>query len=473
MEGGDLRSLMEAVVRQAQAAGAEFADVRIVSLDGTTVGVTDGVAKDLIASHSYGAGVRVLHRGHWGFAPTSLVTRAGLEEALRGALACAAAQTGPEQSQVGTPAHGQHGTARQAATEVAVDPRGVSEQEKIERLLALERDARTYSPLVKSTSASYADGVMQELVANSFGTFTDQSIIRTQAGITVMARDGDNRQSARRAIAELAGYEIIRNADTATFGVEAAQVAVKQLGAARAPAGRFPVVMDPGITGLFAHEAVGHNSEGDGVAMHTSILEGRLGDRVGSPAVTLIDDATIPRSSGSYFFDSEGTPAARRTIIDGGVLAGYLHSLESAAQLGARPNGSARAFLHQNIPVVRMSNTFFAPGQATLDQLLDGIEYGLLCRGANWGYVFVERGQFTCNVEEATAIRHGQLAEPVSNVSIGGITLDVLQGIEACGAQFELKLTGGMCGKSGQPMWVNAGGPYVRVREVVVGGYHQ
>jgi TldD protein len=472
VDAGDLRTLLEATVRRAQAAGAEFADVRVVGLEGTSVGVTDGVAKDLFASRSYGAAVRVLRQGYWGFAPTSLVSPAGLEEALAGALACAGAQTGPEKNRVAPPAPELQGE-RRGATEVQVDPRGVSETEKMERIRALEGDAREYGPQIKTTSAYYADGTMRETVANSYGTFADQTIVRTQAGVYVVAREGDNRRTAHRSIAEEAGYEVIRDADTGRFGVEAAEVAVRQLGAAPAPAGRFPVVMDPGITGLFAHEAVGHNAEGDGVALRTSILEGRLGQAVGSPAVTMIDDATLPRSTGSYFFDSEGTPAARRTIIDRGVLAGYLHSLESAARLEARPNGSARGYLHQNPPIVRMSNTFFAPGEATLESLLDGIDYGLLCRGANWGYVFVERGQFTCNVEEATAIRKGQLAEPVSNVSIGGITLDVLQGIEACSRDFELKLTGGMCGKGGQPMWVNAGGPYVRVREVVVGGYRQ
>ncbi len=469
MDPGDLRTLMEGAVRRAQAAGAEFADVRFVSLESTSVGVTDGVAKDLLASHNFGACVRVLHDGRWGFAPTNVVTEAGLQEALQGALACAQAQTGGDRSRVAAPNEAPPG-AQRAATEVEVDPRGVSEQEKMDRILALERDAREHSPLVKTTTAWYSDRVMQEVVANSFGRFADQTIIRTNAGISVVARDGDNRQTAHRSIGQLAGYEIIRGADTRTFGVEAAEVAVRMLGAQPAPAGRFPVVMDPGITGLFSHEANGHNAEGDGVAHERSILSGRLGEQIGSPAVTMIDDATIPRSTGSYFFDSEGTPAARRVIIDKGVLAGFLHSLESAARLGAQPNGSA---LHRNLPIVRMSNTFIAPGDKTLEELLDGIEYGLLCRGANWGYVFVERGQFTCNVEEATAIRKGQLAEPVSNVSIGGITLDVLKNVEACSKDFELKLTGGMCGKNGQPMWVNAGGPYVRAREVVVGGYRQ
>jgi len=217
---------------------------------------------------------------------------------------------------------------------------------------------------------------------------------------------------------------------------------------------------------------LGHNAEGDLVAFHESIIEGMVGEKIASEAVTLIDDATYGdyTYSGCYYFDSEGTPSQRRVIIEDGVLKGYMHSLETAALLDAEPNGSCRGYLHQNIPIVRMSNTFFAPGEYTLDALMNGIELGLLVKGANWGYVFVERGQFTCNIEEAYMIRNGKLAERISNVSIGGLTLDTLKRIEGCSKEFDLRLSGGMCGK-GQPMWVDAGGPYMLVGDVVVGGY--
>jgi TldD protein len=456
---------MEEIIKEGIKRGAEFSDLRIVDHSGTSIRIEDGVAKELMAPHDFGACLRVLVRGRWGIASTNAVDKASLVEALDEAVAAAEASHG-EKSPLAevSPFEGK------AVTQVEDDPRGVSQGEKIDLLMRLERDARLVSDKIANTVLGYSDSVMRELVCNSCGVFTDQTLIRTRAAIMVTAKDGENRQSAYEAVGRLGGFEVVKNLDSEEFGVKAAHTAVGLLGAEKAPAGRFTCIMSPGIAGLFAHEALGHNAEGDLIAHHASIIEGMVGQEIASEAVTLLDDATLPGLHGSYFFDSEGTPAARRVIIEKGVLVGYLHGLETAARLGARPNGSCRAYLHQNHPIVRMSNTFFAPGEYTLKELMDDIEIGLLVEGRNWGYVFVERGQFTCNVEEAWMIRHGELAERVVGVSIGGLTLETLKNVEGCTKDLVFDLPG-FCGKDGQPMWVDAGGPYMRVRDVVVGGY--
>lgn len=137
--------------------------------------------------------------------------------------------------------------------------------------------------------------------------------------------------------------------------------------------------------------------------------------------------------------------------------------------MGVAPNGSARAdgFMHR--PIVRMSNTMIQPGEASLEELMKDIELGILLRGGQWGYVWCEKGQYTCHAGEGVMIRNGQLAEQVRDVSISGMTLETLANAEGVSRDFELEMPGN-CGKNGQSMPVNGGGPYVKVKEIVVGG---
>ncbi len=241
------------------------------------------------------------------------------------------------------------------------------------------------------------------------------------------------------------------------------------LSAKRAPAGKFDVIIDPIICGLLVHEAFGHNCEADAVWAGESILDGKVGQQVAYEDVTIIDDPTLPKLNGSFAYDHEGVPAQEHRLVENGILQGFLHSLETAARFEAQPQGSARAQSHDFPPIVRMSNTFIAPGKCSFDEMLADTKRGLYLTGGNWGYVFTARGQFTCNVEEAYAIENGQLGQHYRNVSISGLTLEALQNVTAVGNDLKFEL-GGMCGKGGQSMPVDAGGPHVCIRDVVVGG---
>lgn len=454
------------IVDDALNCGAEFCDVRFVERRATQIRIENGVVKELTAPRDYGTCIRVLLNGFWGVATTNSTDKKMLEDALKDAVASAKAK------KVGEKSHVAKVKAHKATVKspCQINPEDVSVEEKMNVLIELEKDARQYSPKIVNTLLNYNEDIVNEIVCNSFGTFVDQTLTRVFAGINVTAKEGANRQSTHRLVGKLAGFEVIKNIDSEKFGIEASEKAVKLLTAKKAPAGKFTVIMDPKIAGLFAHEAVGHNAEGDLVAFHESLLEGLEGKQIGSEKVTLIDDATIEKAYGSYFFDSEGTPASRRIIIEKGVLKGFMHGLESAAMLKMEPNGSCRAYLHQNVPIVRMSNTFFAPGDYTLEELIEDVDLGIFVREDRGGYVMVERGQFTCNVEEAQMIRNGELAELLSNVSIGGLTLEILKEIDACSKDFDL-VSPGFCGKDGQRMWVDDGGPYMRVKNMVVGGY--
>jgi len=354
--------------------------------------------------------------------------------------------------------------------EVEKDPRSVSLEEKMKRVIAYEKAGIACGDgKLVNTMVGYGDSWARETVCNTAGTFVEQETIRSSISAAMTAADGDVRQMAHERFADQSGFELLDRIGPDELTEKAAKRAVALLSAKRAPAGKFPVVLHPSITGLLAHEALGHNAEADLMFTGQSIIEGKIGEQIASEHVSLFDDGTIPKLNGSYRYDSEGTPSCKRTIIENGVLKGCLHSLETAARYGVEPGGSARAQNAHSLPIVRMSNTYFAPGGMTLEEMLKDVDEGIYMKGGHWGYVMCERGQYTCHAGEGWMIRNGELAEHLRDVSFSGMTLETLMSIDAASSELEFLLPG-MCGKEGQGMHVDAGGPHLRVKEVVVGG---
>ncbi len=465
-----MRELIEEILGRAQARGAHFADMRVTEGEGTSVTVEDGKADRVRSTAPSGAGLRVLVDGAWGFAPTNLVTRDELMRCLDDALAMAKAASG-HVTEPGAVAKVEPVVAT-VASEARIDPRGVPLADRVQRIFEIEQVARERDERIVNTTASYSDAAGRTIIANSFGTFIEQEATRCSVRIMATAQSGDVRQFASESEAGPRGYEIIEELDAEGWAGGTADRALALLDAAPAPAGTFDVIIDPRVCGLLVHEAFGHNAEADAVWAGESILAGHEGQVVCSELVTIVDDPGIENANGSFTYDHEGVPGRRQEIIRDGVLLGYLHSLETAARLGAEPNGRARAQSHQDEPLVRMSNTFIEAGDATLEEMIADTQRGLLLKGGYWGYVFTARGQFTCNVENAWAIENGKLGRHYRNASFAGLTMEMLSRVDAVGNELSFDL-GGMCGKGGQGMHVDAGGPFLRIRDVVVGGQQQ
>lgn len=466
-----MKDLLQKIRDEATKRRAEFADARIVERAVTSITRQDGRADKLSQAATEGIGVRVLKDGAWGFASVADFTESAAMDCLDTAFAMSeASKARIEQPGMVAAAEPVVDTA---ATPYEKDPRSVPVERKMQALADLEKDAISLTgDKLANSLFTYFDVVMKETVCNTFGSLVESNYVRTLASAMVVAREGDVLQRGIARIGRLAGFELIEQIDPEEFSRKAAKQALSLLTAKQAPAGKFPVIFHPSITGLLTHEAIGHNAEADHVIGGESIIEGKIGEQIASELVTIIDDSTIPGVWGSYKYDSEGTPSERRVIIDRGKLVGYMHSLESAAKLGARPNGSARGDGYYNRPIIRMSNTFIQPGDMTFEEMLKDIDLGIFLTGGEYGYVFCERGQYTCHAGEAYMIRNGQLAEHLRDVSISGMTLETLANIDAVSKDFEMKMPG-TCGKSGQGMPVDNGGPYVRVRELVVGGHGQ
>jgi TldD protein len=459
-----LQSLRDEVLRR----GCQFADFRVVDRESTSIRREDGRVESVNSAAGTGLGVRVLKDDSWGFASVSSFDDSQARDCLESALAMSeAAKSRIEQPGIVAKSEP---VVDHVSTPYERHPKSVSAQEKMgvaEKHEMLTR--KVAGDYLVNSVASYYDTYQKETVCNTVGTYVESEYVRTMLGVNVVVKDGDVRQRAIERHGRLAGFELVDQVDPEKFSIKAAKKAVSLLTAQRAPAGKYPIVFHPSITGLLTHEAIGHNAEADLVLSGQSIIDSKLGQRVASEAVTIVDDSTLPGYWGSYTYDSEGTRSQRRVIIDKGILTGYMHSLETAARMGLEPNGSARGQDYYFRPIVRMSNTFIEPGQMTFEEMIKDIDLGIYLTDGEWGYVMCESGQFTCHAGQAYMIRNGQLAEHLRDVSVCGMTLDTLMNIDAVSNSFEMEMPG-TCGKNGQGMPVDNGGPHVRVKELVVGG---
>jgi len=464
-----MRDIAQWICDEATKRGARFCDVRIIRSNAEGIRVQDGRADRLASGYSYGMGVRVLAGRSWGFASADAVNRSQAAKCLAEALGLARASADfvaedAETSEL-APAEA---TLR---AEPRIPPQAMPVKDKIKTLLECERAARrTGEGKIVNSFISYGDGLQEQLLVNTAGCVIRSENVRAVATAMVTASDGEILQRALEQKAIAGGAELLVDTAPEQLPVLAAEKVLGLLKAKKAPAGRFTVIFHPSITGLLVHEALGHNAEADAVWAGQSILEGKLGQMLAADDVTIVDDATRPGEFGSYSYDSEGVPAQKNTIIANGRLVGFLHSLETAKRFDVKPTGSARAQDYDCRPIPRMSNTFMVSGKRPFEEMIAPIDRGIYLKDGHWGYVYVQKGQFICHAGQAQMIEHGRLGEPLRDVSISSITLDTLKKIDAVGDDFEMDMPG-MCGKMGQGAPTNAGGPHMRVRDIVVGGH--
>ncbi|HYA22324.1 MAG TPA: TldD/PmbA family protein, partial [Thermoproteota archaeon] len=359
--------LLESAVRRGIEQGASFCEVRFFEERSSNIVVENGVAKTLGSGIMRGVGIRAIVDKRWGFASTNATTSEEVDRALSEALggARSIAVEGTEEAVVAS----QKPMSDSVVHRVKTNPDDVSPEEKVRVMLELDRIAKAYSDKVKDTFTTYRDAVTTAVVHNSLGAHIEEVTPRTYAYCRVISKEGTNLQTGAEYGGGVAGFEAVNQLQDEQFSRRAAEKAVKLLSALPPPTGTFTVVVDQRVGGLFMHEAFGHNCEADSVLGGQSIVADKMGQRVATDIVTIMDDPTMPKN-GHFVYDHEGVRAEPHTIVKDGILVGFLHSLESAARMSARPQGSARARSHQFPPIIRMSNTYLAPRDMTFDEIL-------------------------------------------------------------------------------------------------------
>jgi len=446
--------------------GAEYADARAEQIYSTSTRLTNDRFEQAISGIDQGLGVRALFKGAWGFSSTTSLEMKDIKVAVQNALKTARATSKgvkerAELSHIKPIKDHIIVKAREPLTKIGID-------KKMKEALHLSDVVRGYSPKIVSANLIYEDGAGQRAVATSDGAKILTETSRVYVSITAVAREAKKITSCRERMGKPAGFELFKDADIDELAERAAKRAVNLLAAKPAPSGRFTVIADPKLAGVFAHEAVGHAAEADHVIAGESILAGKINTEVGSEIFSLYDDSTLTGGWGSEKYDDEGVPTKKRLLINRGILKGFINNKEAAAKLKSIPNGGARAQNFSHRPIVRMSNTYIARGDHSFKELLEGIRNGVYLKGTRGGQVDTAKGTFQFNAEEAYLIEKGQVTTPLLDVSLSGLTLETLHSIDAVGDDFDLGM--GFCGKSDQTVPVGNASPHIRIKNALVGG---
>ena len=441
---------------------AEYAEIRYEHEDANQVAYRGEELENVSSSKRAGGIVRACTRGGWATATFDRLD--DLDYQVAEACRCAEL-VGRERTQL---AEVEQVADAELPAEMQRDPRGVALDEKL-RLIAGYNDVILKADdAIESSFVNYFDKFRAVHFASSRGAYFAEE--RPQVGLmfVAVARDGSLVQRAHDGFSSAVSYDVVQDRERDAEAV--ARRAADLLKAPPCEGGQYTVVLDPELGGVFAHEAFGHLSEADFLHENPKMRElMHLGRPMGVKELTIVDDGSLGSTIGTHAYDDEGTPTGKTRLVTEGVLTAHLHSLETAAKMGEKPTGNARAIGRGYPPIVRMTNTYVEGGELTFDELIADIDDGIYARSMFGGQTMME--MFTFSAAYGHRIRKGQVGELIRDVVLTGNVFETLHAMDGFGNDFRIVEKSGGCGKGGQmPLPVTFGSPHLRIRNVVVGG---
>ena len=443
-----------------KSAKADHIEIRINEGRGTGVSYVGKELESIGESSMMGGSVRALVNGGWGFVAFNDIEN--LPRYVK--MACEQA-TLVDNKDVSLAETGVINDV--VKTQVDVDPADVSLIDKHD-LCQKYNNIILSSKKVQTSSVRYVDSHSTLYFANLEGSFIVCENIFCGVSVMAMAKDGMDVQQAYNSVGDLRGYKNVENFEESCE--EVTKRAVDLLSAKPVDAGKYTVIVDPKLCGVFTHEAFGHLSEADFIYENQKLREiMKIGKRFGSDQLSIVDDGTLTGEAGYNKYDSEGTPTQKTYLIKDGILTNRLHSRETAAKMNEKPTGNARAISYGSEPIVRMTNTYMESRDQTFEEMLAGVDDGIYAKGSLGGQTNTE--MFTFSAEEAYKIKDGKICEQVRDVVLTGNVFETLMNIDAIGNDRVLFGGLGGCGKGGQsPLRVSDGGPHIRIKDVTIGG---
>lgn len=341
---------------------------------------------------------------------------------------------------------------------------------QIALLESVDRLARRLDPRVTDVLATYQTESDAVAVAALDGRFLADCRPLAYLSVTVTVESRGCREQATAGGGARAGIAFFTPERVERWVRSAVDEALHNLEAGPAPAGVMPVVLGPGWPGILLHEAVGHGLEGDFIRKETSAFSGRMGERVASPGVTVVDDGSLALRRGSLSFDDEGEPTQRTVLIEDGILVGTMLDRQNAALLGLAPTGNGRRESFASLPMPRMTNTFMLAGPNEPEEIIASVRRGVYAQNFQGGQVDITNGQFVFSMSKAWLIENGRLTRPVKGAMLAGNGAEALRAIPMVGRDLRLDDGIGQCGKDGQSVPVGVGMPTVRIDSLTVGG---
>ncbi len=425
----------------------------------------DGIVKDGSYSIERGVGVRAVSGEKTGFAYSDEIYLPALNESALSARAIArSGRQGSVQAwKKGAASHDLYTAAQPFDT--------LSEKDKVALMEAVDAEARRQDPRVKQVMVSLVGAHKVVLVVANDGTLAADVRPLVRFSVSVVVEDGDRREQGGAGGGGRSGYHYFIDQDRAKgYAREAVRQALVNLDARDAPAGTMPVVLGPGWPGVLLHEAVGHGLEGDFNRKGTSAFSGRVGQKVASELCTVVDDGTLQGRRGSLNVDDEGTPTQCTTLIENGVLTGYMQDKMNADLMGVARTGNGRRESYAHLPMPRMTNTYMLPGNHAPEEIIASVDNGIYAVNFGGGQVDITSGKFVFSASEAYMIENGKVTHPVKGVTLIGNGPEVMTQISMVGNDLALDTGVGTCGKEGQSVPVGVGQPTLKIDALTVGG---
>jgi TldD protein len=424
----------------------------------------DGIVKDGAHSIEQGVGVRALAGEKTGFAYSDEVMLPALLEAAHAARAISRAGSGGA-------VQAWYATGGRRLY-LPIDPvETMADDDKVKLLEQIDREARRLDPRISQVMASLSASHDTILVMASDGTLAGdvRPLVRLNVAV-IIEQDGRREQGYAGGGGRFAYTEFLASERWRELVREAVRTAQVNLEAVPAPAGTMTVVLGAGWPGVLLHEAVGHGLEGDFNRKGTSAFSGRIGQQVAAKGVTIVDDGTLAARRGSLNVDDEGTPTQCTTLIEDGILRGYLQDKLNARLMGVKPTGNGRRESFAALTLPRMTNTYMLPGEHSPEEIIASVDKGLYCRNFGGGQVDITSGKFVFSASEAYLIENGRITRPVKGATLIGNGPEVMGRVSMIGNDLKLDDGVGTCGKEGQEVPVGVGQPTLRVEAITVGG---
>ncbi|MGM0564381.1 MAG: metalloprotease TldD [Pseudomonadota bacterium] len=456
-------SHLESVLGQLAQRRLDYADLYFQHCAAEGWSLEDGVVKEGSLRIEQGVGVRAIAGEQTGFAYSDDLRLPALESAARSARAIAASGRTAVQ-----PLMGGHQPSPLYRGDNPLQSLG--DADKVDLLQRADAAARAVDPRVSQVFVSLAGKHETVMVAATDGTWGADVRPLVRFNVTVIVEQKGRREQGTMGGGGRQGYALFGEDTIEAYAREAVRQALVNLEAVDAPAGAMPVVLGAGWPGILLHEAVGHGLEGDFNRKGTSNYAGKIGEKVASPACTIVDDGTLQDRRGSLTMDDEGTATERTVLIENGILKGYMQDKHNARLMGVAPTGNGRRESYAHLPMPRMTNTYMLPGQHQREEIIASVDKGLYAANFGGGQVDITSGQFVFSASEAYLIENGKITRPVKGATLIGNGFDTMNQVSMVGDDFALDSGVGTCGKDGQSVPVGVGQPTLKIDSITVGG---
>lgn len=344
----------------------------------------------------------------------------------------------------------------------------MDDNKKKEYLLNIDKLARSVDPRIVQVDTVFYESDSEVIIANTNNTYIKENRPLTRLNITIIAKDDKKQTKSSKSYGISGGYELLNEIDVKKEVVNLATSAIKKLSAKPCPSGEMPVIIGPGFGAVIFHEACGHSMEATTVSYNTSILSGKLNEKIASSKVSIIDDGTLKAKWGTTVYDDEGNKTRKNVLIKNGVLKGYLIDYLNNRKMNMEITGSGRRESYKYAPTSRMNNTYLVKGHDKIDDMIKSVKYGIYAVNMGGGSVDPVTGDFNFAVNEAYLIENGKITDMVLGGSLIGNTLDILNNVSM--VSDDLSFDTGFCGSVSGNVPVTIGEPTILVSKILVGG---